>query len=65
MNMFQRNIDLNDYLRKLKIDVDYCFAKKINPNYKSYLKNLKTSYVDVGISITPNMHITFEYVSEF
>ena len=53
------------FFKKLKLVVDECFGQKLDPQYKVYLKNLKQSFMDLEIPITPKLHIIFEHVSEF
>lgn len=54
-----------EVLRKLKKVVNGCFSVNLDPQYKEYIQSLKKSYLELGISITPKMHIIFEHISEF
>ena len=54
-----------DYFRKLNKVVDSCFSKDLHPNYEEYIQNLKVSFMDLDIAITPKLHIIFEHVAEY
>jgi len=54
-----------EVFRKLAIVVHGCFSLNLDSKFKDYIKSFKASYMALGISITPKIHIIFEHVSEF
>ena len=52
-------------LRCLYDIVKSCFGMNLNPQYQYYIKNFENVYKDLGISITPKVHILIRHVPEF
>ncbi|CAL4251128.1 unnamed protein product [Meganyctiphanes norvegica] len=66
----QQMADLNiqkyvHILRALHLIVTSCFGMKWDPQYKTYINEFKDLFIDLGISITPKVHILTEHVPEF
>ena len=45
--------------------VKSCYGKELASNYKRTIYEFKTSYMKLGISVTPKAHAVFYHVSEF
>ena len=54
-----------DVLRCLYQVVTSCFGMTLEPDYESVIMKFKEIYVDLGLSITPKVHILIEHVPDF
>ena len=45
--------------------VSSCFGNNLSKNYKAHIAAFRKSYTDLGVSITPKVHIVFFHVQEF
>ena len=52
-------------LRCLHQVVLSCFGMSLDPEYDTYIRKFKEVYKDLGITITPKVHILTEHVPEF
>ena len=52
-------------LRCLYDIVISCFGMNLNPQYQYYIKKFENVYKDLGISVTPKVHILIRHVPEF
>ena len=42
-----------------------CFSMYLHPNFREHLAKFKESYADLGISVTPKVHIVTAHVGDF
>lgn len=54
-----------DTFRKLKKVVNGCFSMKLDPNFVSFIREFKESYLALEISVTPKIHAIFFHVEDF
>ena len=52
-------------LRCLHEIVKSCFGMDLDPQYDYYIQKFENVYKDLGISITPKVHILIKHVPEF
>lgn len=45
--------------------VSACFGNVLENNYTTCIENFKKSYISLGVSVTPKVHIVFFHVREF
>ncbi len=64
--------DLPDHLKNFAVALnclnamqDACFGNDLKSDFKTKLQQFKDAYLDIGISVTPKVHILFQHVSEF
>lgn len=51
--------------RDFKKVVEACFGASLHVNYKEIIDNFKISYLQLGINVTPKLHMIFHHVAEF
>lgn len=42
-----------------------CFGRELHPDFREHLDKFATSYRDIGISVTPKVHIVIAHVGDF
>ena len=52
-------------LRCLHRVVDSCFGMTLDPEYEAHIAQFAEIYLDLGISVTPKVHILIKHVPEF
>uniref|UniRef100_A0A1I8I211 RING-type domain-containing protein n=1 Tax=Macrostomum lignano TaxID=282301 RepID=A0A1I8I211_9PLAT len=52
-------------LRALNSVVVSCFGSELRPNFEQAIQEFRTSYADLGISISPKIHAIFHHVGDF
>ena len=52
-------------LRCLRRVVDSCFGMTLDPEYEAHIAQFADIYLDLGISVTPKVHILIKHVPEF
>ena len=52
-------------LRCLRRVVDSCFGMTLDPEYEAHIAQFADIYLDLGISVTPKIHILIKHVPEF
>ena len=62
MHVIQKYVHI---LRCLYPIVKSCFGMKLDPQYNFYIQQFENVYKDLGISITPKVHILIKHVPEF
>ena len=62
MHVIQKYVHI---LRCLYPIVTSCFGMKLDPQYNFYIQQFENVYKDLGISITPKVHILIKHVPEF
>lgn len=45
--------------------VNECFGTQLNPSYRESIKKFKSSYLALGISVTPKVHAVFYHIEDF
>ena len=50
--------------RALDKVVNACFGVDLNPEYKNFIEEFREAYLDLGVSISPKVHIIFQHVVE-
>ena len=54
-----------EVFQKFKNVVDDCFSNTLKPTFKTSIKEFRTSYLSLGISVTPKVHAIINHVEEF
>ena len=45
--------------------VEACFSFRLDKNYKEVIRSFRTAYLELGINVTPKVHIIFRHLEEF
>ena len=64
----KKNLGILKYVKVLedfKSCVKACFGNDLDSNFLNYIDAFKSSYIDLGINITPKIHAIIFHVPEF